>query len=214
MKKRISIFLLASLSLMLSMEFNKPVLPKEDYVVTISTKFGDMVVLLNEQTPKHKANFIKLASSKFYDSTTFHRVIKDFMIQGGDPNSKNDNPNDDGMGDPGYTIPAEILPFLNHDKGALSAARKGDDINPEKASSGSQFFIVQNKDGAPYLDGNYTVFGHVIEGMYVIDKIAMQSVDERSRPLSNIVMKVTAQKMKTSAILKKYECAWFYNTNE
>jgi peptidylprolyl isomerase/peptidyl-prolyl cis-trans isomerase B (cyclophilin B) len=214
MKKSISLTLLLLLSTLFSMEFNKPVLPKEDYVVTISTKFGKMILLLNEQTPKHKANFIKLASSNFYDSTTFHRVIKDFMIQGGDPNSKNQDPNDDGMGDPGYTIPAEILPFLNHDKGALSAARKGDDINPEKASSGSQFFIVQNKEGASYLDGNYTVFGHVIEGMHVIDKIAQQPVDDRSRPLSNIEMKVSVQKLKTAAILKQYQCEWFYNSNE
>jgi cyclophilin family peptidyl-prolyl cis-trans isomerase len=189
---------------------SKVVLPKEDYLVTISTPYGSMIILLNDQTPEHKKNFIKLAQEHFFDSTTFHRVILDFMIQGGDPNSKDADPNNDGTGGPGYTLPAEFVPSLKHDKGALAAARMGDESNPQRASSGSQFYIVQNKAGTPFLDGKYTVFGQVISGLDVIDKIAQVAVDGRSRPLTNVTMKVTAVKMKTAKIVKLYDCAWFY----
>jgi len=189
---------------------SKPTLPKEDYLVTITTPYGNMIILLNDQTPEHKKNFIKLAQEHFFDSTTFHRVILDFMIQGGDPNSKDADPNNDGMGGPGYTLPAEFVPTLKHDKGALAAARMGDEGNPQRASSGSQFYIVQNKAGTPFLDGKYTVFGQVISGLDVIDKIAQVAVDGRSRPLTNVTMKVTAVKMKTAKIVKLYDCAWFY----
>jgi len=189
---------------------NKVKLPKEDYLVTITTPYGNMIILLNDQTPEHKKNFIKLAQEHFFDSTTFHRVILDFMIQGGDPNSKDADPNNDGTGGPGYTLPAEFVPSLKHDKGALAAARMGDESNPQRASSGSQFYIVQNKAGTPFLDGKYTVFGQVISGLDVIDKIAQVAVDGRSRPLTNVTMKVTAVKMKTAKIVKLYDCAWFY----
>lgn len=117
-----------------------------DYVVTIKTKYGDMIAILYDETPKHKANFIKLAKEKYYDSLLFHRVIQEFMIQGGDPNSKQKNPKQPlGTGGPGYTIEAEFNPKFYHDKGTLSAARLGDVANPTKASSGSQFYIVQGK---------------------------------------------------------------------
>jgi cyclophilin family peptidyl-prolyl cis-trans isomerase len=188
-----------------------PVIPTEDYLVTISTSYGDMVLLLYNQTPLHKKNFIKLAQEHYYDGTTFHRVILDFMIQGGDPNSKDSITTNDGMGGPGYTVPAEFNPALKHDKGALAAARMGDEMNPERASSGSQFYIVQNKNGTPFLDNAYTVFGQVISGFDVIDKIAQTKVDGASRPFKDITMKVTVVKMKTKKILKLYDCAWFYN---
>jgi peptidyl-prolyl cis-trans isomerase B (cyclophilin B) len=117
---------------------------KKDYVVTIKTQYGDMVAILYDETPKHKENFIKLAKEHYYDSLLFHRVIAGFMIQTGDPNSKKAQPGEPlGMGGPSYTIPAEFNSKFFHDKGALSAARLPDDRNPEKASSGSQFYIVQ-----------------------------------------------------------------------
>jgi len=189
---------------------SEPVIPKDDYLVTVSTSYGDIVLLLYRQTPLHRKNFIDLAEKHFYDGTTFHRVILDFMIQGGDPNSKDSIPTNDGMGGPGYTIPAEFNPKLKHDKGALAAARMGDEMNPERASSGSQFYIVQNKKGTPFLDNNYTVFGQTISGFDVIDKIALGSVDGGSRPLKDIKMTVKVTKVKTKKIIKLYNCAWFY----
>jgi cyclophilin family peptidyl-prolyl cis-trans isomerase len=209
--KQLFVSILISFAIFASQaQTSKITLPKEDYLVTISTPYGNMIILLNDQTPEHKKNFIKLAQEHFFDSTTFHRVILDFMIQGGDPNSKDADPNNDGTGGPGYTLPAEFVPSLKHDKGALAAARMGDESNPQRASSGSQFYIVQNKAGTPFLDGKYTVFGQVISGLDVIDKIAQVAVDGRSRPLTNVTMKVTAVKMKTAKIVKLYDCAWFY----
>lgn len=115
-----------------------------DYLVTIRTDLGEMKAILYDETPRHKENFVKLAKEGFFDSLLFHRVIQGFMIQGGDPNSKNAGPQDRlGNGGPGYTVPAEINSNFFHQKGALSAARQGDQVNPQKASSGSQFYIVQ-----------------------------------------------------------------------
>lgn len=121
-----------------------------DYVVTISTPYGKMVAILFDDTPKHKENFIKLVREKFYDSLLFHRVIEGFMIQGGDPNSRHAAPGDMlGNGGPGYTIDAEFSPLHYHERGALAAARMGDQVNPAKASSGSQFYIVQGRKFSP-----------------------------------------------------------------
>lgn len=120
--------------------------PKKDSLVIISTPYGDMTVVLYLTTPKHRANFLKLADEGFFDSTLFHRVIKDFMIQGGDPYSKDPAKRaQSGQGGPGYTLPAEIVPGLFHRKGVLAAARQGDAVNPKRRSSGSQFYIVQGK---------------------------------------------------------------------
>lgn len=117
-----------------------------DFVVTIKTKFGDMVAILYDETPKHKANFIRLAREHYFDSLLFHRVIRGFMIQGGDPQSRKSPKGQRlGNGGPGYTVDAEINPSFFHHRGALSAARLGDDLNPSKASSGSQFYIVQGR---------------------------------------------------------------------
>lgn len=180
--------------------------------------YGKMKVLLYNETPKHKENFIKLANEGFYDGTLFHRVINGFMIQGGDPDSKTAAPGQPlGMGGPGYTLDAEI--GSPHFKGALSAARLGDNQNPEKRSSGSQFFIVHGQaigdpmldnmerqkgikysqaqrdlykqvGGAPFLDNDYTVFGEVVEGFDVIDKIAQVQKDPSDRPTQDVKMEV------------------------
>jgi len=227
--------------------------------IIIITEFGEIELQLFEKTPLHRDNFIKLVKEGYYDGTLFHRVIKNFMIQGGDPNSKNATPGARlGVGGPDYTVPAEFVPEYIHKRGALAAARQGDHVNPLKASSGSQFYIVQGKvfneeeieqvelqigqgiarqmytqfleeeqeamrragqtvdpvaahdraserasaflaenpyrmsdedrriyktvGGAPHLDGEYTVFGEVIRGMDVIDKITEMEVDDAYRP--------------------------------
>jgi len=256
--------------------------------VTIKTDMGDMVAILYDETPKHKENFIKLAEDHFYDSLIFHRVIDGFMIQGGDPDSKKSQPGQRlGNGGPGYTVEAEFNPKLFHEKGALSAARLGDQMNPTKASSGSQFYIVQgtvipmdaidqitvdqiklNKGlqqclqreenkalydsltalyyagdmqayqqklfslipkieretgikvrkeipqeridayttvgGAPHLDDEYTVFGKVIKGLDVIDKIAKVERDGADRPIKNVYFTVTVEEMSKKKITKEY----------
>jgi cyclophilin family peptidyl-prolyl cis-trans isomerase len=139
-------------------------------VAVLETVLGNIVIrFYPADAPKTVANFKKLVREKFYDGTTFHRVISGFMIQGGDPNSKNADPADDGIGGPGYTVPAEIK--RTHLRGSVATARQGDQVNPTKASSGSQFFI--DLAPQPSLDtGGYTVFGEVISGMDVVDKIA------------------------------------------
>jgi cyclophilin family peptidyl-prolyl cis-trans isomerase len=189
-------------------------------LIEIETDFGTMLAELSNATPQHRDNFIKLAEEGFFDGTLFHRVIAEFMIQGGDPNSK-DAPAGMplGSGGPGYTVPAEMRDSLVHIKGALSAARLGDAGNPTKASSGSQFYIVHGKvldanmltrieagkgihytpdqkkaymeiGGTPFLDREYTVFGHVIKGFDVLDKIAEVQKDPRDRPLKDVKMKI------------------------
>lgn len=177
----------------------------KDEVVTIHTNHGDITLILFDETPKHKENFLKLAKEGFYDGTTFHRVIDDFMIQGGDPNSKDDNPTNDGSGGPGYTIPAEFVKSLTHIKGAIAAARQGDRVNPEKASSGSQFYIVENDEGTHFLDTKYTVFGQVIKGLDVVEKIAEVKKDGRNRPLEDIKMTMTVKRMSKKKIQKLFD---------
>jgi cyclophilin family peptidyl-prolyl cis-trans isomerase len=194
------VFILAGFSTFAQLSKNK----KKDYVVTISTSFGDINLVLFDETPLHKENFIKLVKQKKYDSTTFHRVIKGFMIQGGDPNSKDNDPNNDGMGGPGYTVTAEFNPKFTHVQGALAAARMGDQVNPTKASSGSQFYIVENKEGTHFLNNNYTVFGMVINGLDVVSKIAEQAKDSRDRPLTDIRIIAKIELLKKKKILKKY----------
>lgn len=177
---------------------------RRDELVTIETKFGDMHLVLYNQTPQHKANFIKLAKEGFYNGTTFHRIIDGFVIQGGDPNTKDGDKTNDGMGGPGYTVSAEFVDSVTHIQGAVAAAREGDRVNPQKASSGSQFYIVENEEGTHFLDGNYTVFGQVIKGLDVVEKIAIQAKDARDRPLEDIKMTVTVKKMSKKKIQKTY----------
>jgi peptidyl-prolyl cis-trans isomerase B (cyclophilin B) len=263
---------------------------KKDYLVTIKTPYGDMIAILYDETPKHKENFIKLAKAHYFDSLLFHRVIQDFMIQGGDPDSKKATPGQHlGQGGPGYTVEAEFNPKFIHEKGALSAARMGDNVNPKKESSGSQFYVVQGKTlsddeltqleqniqyskktqylrellgtpqfanvrstvvekqqaqdgawlnsfleksdtlivkykpdykpfafsshqrdtykkvgGAPHLDGDYTVFGKVIKGLDVLDKIAAVQKDGADRPIEDIRMVVTVEEMLRKKISKEF----------
>lgn len=150
----------------------------EEPVFDIVTSKGTIKVKLYKETPLHRDNFVKLASEKFYDNILFHRVIKGFMVQVGDPLTKNPSadPSKFGTGGPGYTIPAEILPQFSHKKGALAAARKGDKANPNRESSGSQFYFVEDEKGCSHLDGQYTIFGETIEGLDVIDAIAAEPV--------------------------------------
>jgi len=161
-------------------------LPAEP-VFDIVTSMGVIKVKLYSGTPKHRENFAKLALEKYYDGILFHRVIPNFMIQAGDPLTK-DAANADkfGTGGPGYTVPAEFVSEYTHKKGALAAARMGDVSNPMKASSGSQFYIVQSEEGCRHLDGEYTVFGETIEGLDIIDKIAAVATDNRNRPLTEV----------------------------
>ena len=189
-------------------------------MVIISTDLGEMKAVLYNETPLHKENFIKLAKEGYFDGCLFHRVIDGFMIQGGDPDSKTAKPGQMlGQGGPGYTIPAEFKQELIHKKGALAAARMADQVNPQKASSGSQFYIAQGKSytenelnmlssrmgkafnkqqmeayttvgGVPFLDYEYTVFGEVVEGLEVIDKIAAVEKDRRDRPVQDIKMTI------------------------
>ena len=280
MKKLLPIFLMATLIASCGQD-------KDDYIVTIKTKYGDMTAILYDETPQHKANFVKLAKEKYFDDMLFHRVVQGFMIQGGDPDSKNAQPGQQlGQGGPGYTIPAEFNPKFYHEKGALSAARLSDQANPKKESSGSQFYIVQGTvvgqaeldmmkidqqqlmtglrqmyqsqqhkpmfdsleilgkagdmqayqnglfalaprvekvtgikiarefnpeavkaystvGGAPHLDGGYTVFGKVIKGLDVIDKIAAVQTSAE-RPLEDIKMTVTVESMSKSKIEKEF----------
>ena len=190
-------------------------------LVEIRTQLGTIVVALYNETPVHRDNFLKLVREHAYDSLLFHRVIPGFMVQGGDPDSKRAAQEALlGQGGPGYTLPAEIIPSLIHKKGALAAARQADQTNPERRSSGSQFYIVQGKPytaaeldqvmarsarygtpvtysemqkdtyattgGAPHLDGAYTVFGEVVEGMGVVDAIAALPCDGGDRPLKDL----------------------------
>ncbi len=183
----------------------KPRKSRKDEVITISTPQGDIRMVLFDETPLHKANFLKLAQSGFYNGTTFHRIIPGFMIQGGDLNSKDDDPSNDGAGrDDEQRIPAEIRPELTHKRGAVAAARTADFVNPQRMSSASQFYIVQNPQGTPHLNGQYTVFGQVISGQDVVDKIVQQPTAERNRPVTNISMTVKVEKLKKKKITELY----------
>lgn len=204
--------------------------PKHQYV-KISTGKGELVVKLYNETPLHRDNFVKLAKQGFYNGTLFHRVIKSFMIQGGDPDSKTAKPDSLlGNGDVGYTIPAEFRDSLFHKKGVLAAAR---DNNPAKASSGCQFYIVQGKvftdsmlnlteanrlkfkvpewqrqvyktiGGAPHLDQNYTVYGEVVKGLEMVDAIAESTTDKNNRPKEDIKMTVSVLTKREAKKLEK-----------
>lgn len=225
------LFLLFSILFLLSCSSAKLSNRKEQKVL-IQTTGGNITLKLYNETPLHRNNFIKLVKAKTYNDVLFHRVIKEFMIQGGDPTSKNATADAMlGDGDVGYTISAEFrTPQLYHKYGSLAAAREGDDTNPEKASSGCQFYIVVGKKftdeqldklqankinryghsgdstyifsaqarndyktigGTPHLDGNYTVFGEVVNGMDVVEKISNVETTEMDRPLKDVrILKV------------------------
>lgn len=208
-------------------------------VVRIETSEGKIKVALSDDTPIHRDNFLQLVSEGFYDGILFHRVIQDFMIQAGDPNSKQATPGMRlGAGDNGYTLPAEFyLPYLYHWRGALAAAREGDDVNPEMRSSGCQFYIVYGKKhkpssleevktgllekgvemtpqmeldyislgGSPHLDGTYTVFGEVVEGMDVVERIQKVSTDENNRPLQDVKILRAVVERRSKASIRAQE---------
>ncbi len=279
--KKMPCFLkIISVVILVFLQFNA--IAQKDTVVVISTSYGVIKLKLYDDTPIHKHNILKLVRNGVYDSLLFHRIINGFMIQGGDPDSKRADANQIiGNGDIGYTLPAEINPLHFHKKGALAAARQGDDVNPDKRSSGCQFYIVHGKKfaeldmvtvesrmasqlkqslilkylgkpenielkkrytfhqqarnndslnfinkqvhpiieaemknhklhkfskeekliystvgGSPHLDGNYTVFGEVMEGIEVVDKIAEAEVSDNGRPINDIRMKVTLDVIK------------------
>ena len=208
-------------------------------LVRIETSCGTIRVALSDDTPLHRDNFLKLASSGFYDGTLFHRCIRDFMIQGGDPDSRQ-APKGKLLGEGGvdYTIPAEFcLPYLYHWRGALAAAREPDDVNPEQNSSGCQFYIVygrkqgpgdikkvrsmlqekgiemtsqmaddyQMRGGTPHLDGQYTVFGEVVEGLEVVKQIQAVATDDNNRPLEDVViLRMTVEQYsKTKPVIRR-----------
>ena len=159
-------------------------------VFDIVTTHGTMRVKLYNKTPKHRDNFVKLVKEKYYDGIRFHRVIEGFMIQTGDPFSRDTTlASRWGQGGPSYTVPAEFVNEYWHKKGALAAARKGDLANPTKASSGSQFYIVHDENACLHLDGQYSIFGEVIEGLEVIDRIAEVATDPYDRPYEDVMIK-------------------------
>jgi len=188
----------------------------KEVLIEFETTEGVMLVKLYNETPQHRDNMVKLVKQGYYDGLLFHRVIKSFMIQGGDPDSRNAQPGQMlGQGGPGYTVPAEIIDSLIHKKGALAAARMGDQVNPTKASSGSQFYIVQGRPfnenelksmearsgikytdaqkqlyatlgGVPHLDGGYTVFGELVTGFDVLDKIGNTQTGAADRPVKEM----------------------------
>jgi len=194
---------------------------QEEIMIKIETSLGNMLIKLYNETPAHRDNMIKLINEGFYKDQLFHRVIKDFMIQGGDPHSTGAEKGQRlGSGGPGHTVPAEFNKELIHKKGALAAARKGDAVNPEQASSGSQFYLVQGRvmtpeeinilsqrgrasfteestmayttlGGTPHLDGTYTVFGEVVKGLEVLDAIASRPVDAYNRPLEDVIYSIS-----------------------
>jgi cyclophilin family peptidyl-prolyl cis-trans isomerase len=214
------IFFILSLTLIMTNIAKAQETQAQQSIVEITTSYGTIKILLYDNTPLHRDNFLKLVKEGYYDGTLFHRVINNFMIQGGDPDSKNAKPGRMlGQGGPGYTIPAEFNSENYHKKGALAAARAGDDVNPSKSSSGSQFYIVQGRPfsdlelnqmelrsgvkltteqrevykttgGTPHLDGSYTVFGEVVEGLDVIDTIAKLKTGNADRPVTDIVMTI------------------------
>lgn len=155
----------------------------------ILTSHGTMRIKLYSKTPKHRENFQKLVADHYYDGIRFHRVIEGFMIQAGDPYSRDTSMiNMWGQGGPDYTVPAEFVNEYWHKKGALAAARKGDMANPKKASSGSQFYIVHDENNCLHLDGQYTIFGEVVEGLDIIDRIAAVPVDNMDRPFEDVMI--------------------------
>ena len=158
-------------------------------VFDIVTTHGTMRVKLYNKTPKHRDNFVKLVKEKYYDGIRFHRVIEGLMIQTGDPFSRDTTlASRWGQGGPSYTVPAEFVNEYWHKKGALAAARKGDMANPTKASSGSQFYIVHDENACLHLDGQYSIFGEVIEGLDVIDKIAVVPTAMYDRPYEDVII--------------------------
>jgi peptidyl-prolyl cis-trans isomerase B (cyclophilin B) len=219
--KKFFYFIVAIVMASCSVSKKAPIVVLKPVQVKLTTDSGTIILMLYDKTPMHRDNFVKLIKEKFYDGLLFHRVVNNFMIQGGDPDSKNAKPGIHlGDGSLKYTIPAEFDTSLFHKRGALAAAREADESNPKKASSSTQFYIVDGQTftdnqlnrieeknkihipqnhrefykttgGDPFLDMNYTVFGEVISGIEVVEKIANAPKDENNRPLHDIKMGMT-----------------------
>jgi peptidyl-prolyl cis-trans isomerase B (cyclophilin B) len=219
MMKKISflvIFFAAAFLSSAQVATNQKVNKAKGTMIEMVTSQGKIALRLYDETPLHRDNFLKLVENHTYDGLLFHRVIKNFMVQAGDPKSRDAKPGQPlGDGTLGYTVPAEFRPNLIHKRGALCAARQGDQVNPKKASSATQFYIVQGQvwddktldmmeqrfgkkftaeqrkvyttvGGTPHLDGDYTVFGEVVDGMDVINKIAEMPCDRMDRPVEDV----------------------------
>ena len=210
------IFLAMTLAITAQVATNQKVNKSKGTMIEMTTSQGKITIRLYDETPLHRDNFLKLVKNHTYDGLLFHRVIKNFMVQAGDPKSRDAKPGQPlGDGTLGYTVPAEFRPELIHKRGALCAARQGDNVNPKKESSASQFYIVQGQvwddktldmmeqrfgkkfteeqrkvyttvGGTPHLDGDYTVFGEVVEGMEVVNKIAAVQCDRMDRPVEDV----------------------------
>ncbi len=200
---RVKIFILLHIIFISAYGFGQTKNAETDYLVTINTEFGKIKIILFDDTPLHKQNFIQLAQEGVYDHIIFHRVINHFMIQSGDYTTRNQpiNYNPGVIQEP---IKAEILPNHLNVHGAVGAPRRGDDVNPERKSSSTQFYIIQNDDGAHHLDGKFTVFGQVMSGFEVVDSIASQPTSNKDRPLKNIRITVDIDQVRRDDIEKFY----------
>ena len=219
------IFLAMTLAITAQVATNQKVNKSKGTMIEMTTSQGKITIRLYDETPLHRDNFLKLVKNHTYDGLLFHRVIKNFMVQAGDPKSRDAKPGQPlGDGTLGYTVPAEFRPELIHKRGALCAARQGDNVNPKKESSASQFYIVQGQvwddktldmmeqrfgkkfteeqrkvyttvGGTPHLDGDYTVFGEVTEGLDVVDKIAAVKTGNMDVPVEPVtIVSVTIEK--------------------
>lgn len=219
MMKKISFLVIFFAAMLLSsaqVATNQKVNKAKGTMIEMVTSQGKITLRLYDETPLHRDNFLKLVENHTYDGLLFHRVIKNFMVQAGDPKSRDAKPGQPlGDGTLGYTVPAEFRPELIHKRGALCAARQGDQVNPKKASSATQFYIVQGQvwddktldmmeqrfgkkftaeqrkvyttmGGTPHLDGDYTVFGEVVDGMEVVNKISDLPCDRMDRPVEDV----------------------------
>lgn len=183
--------------------YSQDVSTKTDYLVTINTDYGKIMIILFEDTPLHKKNFLNLAKEGVYDHIIFHRVINHFMIQSGDYTTRNQAA-DYNLGLIQPPLDSEILPHHLHVHGAIGAARRSENVNPELKSNSTQFYIVQNHNGAHHLDGKYTVFGQVMSGFEVVDLIASQPTSDHDRPLKDIRINVDIDLVSRSDIEKFY----------
>lgn len=200
---RLKILIVLSVLFITGKSFGQSGDKPKDYLVTIHTEYGKIKMLLFDDTPLHKENFIRLSRAGVYDHIIFHRVINHFMIQSGDYTTRN-QPIDYDPRVIGEPIPAEILPNHLNVHGAVGAPRRGDDVNPERKSSNTQFYIIQNCKGAHHLDGKFTVFGQVMSGFEVLDSVAAQPTSSKDRPLKNIRITVDIDQVSKDDIEKFY----------
>ncbi len=181
---------------------------EHDYLVILETDFGNMMLLLYDDTPMHKENFVDLAKAGVYDGNLFHRVIEHFMIQSGDPSTSNITPSWNQDIIPPH-VPAEINSKFSHRRGTIGAARYGNDRNPMKNSSPTQFYIVCHDRAAPHLDGEYTVFGQVMSGLEVIDSIAGKPTDDNDRPVNPVrINRTKVEKVKRTDVMMFYNFSY------